>query len=104
MTKNKESFRVQDLQPDTLYDTQVRCKYSRNCGYWSEWSHIAINRTPEAREYDWIVRRIQVNLCCVKVLMERKDVLLCLLKEVLMHTLAARFQFDKPVAVKDTVT
>ncbi|KAG7240884.1 hypothetical protein INR49_023458 [Caranx melampygus] len=48
MTKDKKSFRIQDLKPDTLYDTQVRSKISKDYGYWSEWSHSAINRTPEA--------------------------------------------------------
>lgn len=51
ITKNKHSFRIQNLQPDTLYITQVRCKNSKDYDndYWSEWSHIASNRTPEAR-------------------------------------------------------
>lgn len=45
-----QSFRLQKLQPDTVYVTQVRCKYNNNnkhCGYWSDWSSNVTERTPE---------------------------------------------------------
>lgn len=43
-----ESFRLQNLQPHTVYVTQVQCKYSvRDDGYWSDWSKNATKRTPE---------------------------------------------------------
>ncbi|XP_047425009.1 interleukin-6 receptor subunit beta isoform X2 [Mugil cephalus] len=45
-----QSFRLQSLQPDTVYDIQVRCKYSDKCNvYWSNWSTNATVRTPEDR-------------------------------------------------------
>ncbi|XP_041816511.1 interleukin-6 receptor subunit beta isoform X2 [Chelmon rostratus] len=45
-----QSFRLQNLQPDTVYVTQVRCKNAREGhGYWSDWSANATKRTPEAR-------------------------------------------------------
>ncbi|XP_029300368.1 interleukin-6 receptor subunit beta isoform X2 [Cottoperca gobio] len=45
-----QSFRLQNLQPDTVYITQVRCKNSKEgYGYWSDWSHIATKRTSEGR-------------------------------------------------------
>uniref|UniRef100_A0A8C6S910 Fibronectin type-III domain-containing protein n=1 Tax=Neogobius melanostomus TaxID=47308 RepID=A0A8C6S910_9GOBI len=40
-----QSFRLQNLQPDTVYITQVRCKNERD-GYWSEWSNNSSKRTP----------------------------------------------------------
>ncbi|XP_074545758.1 interleukin-6 receptor subunit beta-like isoform X1 [Halichoeres trimaculatus] len=44
------SFRLQNLQPFTLYNFQVSCKNARpGHGYWSEWSDIGTNSTPEAR-------------------------------------------------------
>lgn len=47
-----QSFRLQNLQPDTVYVTQVRCKNAREGhGYWSDWSANATKRTPEAREF-----------------------------------------------------
>ncbi|XP_071323141.1 interleukin-6 receptor subunit beta isoform X2 [Trachinotus anak] len=46
--KDIQSFRIQNLQPDTVYVTQVRCKHAKEgFGYWSEWSHSATKRTPE---------------------------------------------------------
>uniref|UniRef100_A0A3Q4G3S6 Interleukin-6 receptor subunit beta-like n=1 Tax=Neolamprologus brichardi TaxID=32507 RepID=A0A3Q4G3S6_NEOBR len=43
-----QSFRLQNLQPDTVYVTQVRCKYNKkHCGYWSDWSSNVTERTPE---------------------------------------------------------
>lgn len=46
------SFRLQNLQPYTVYDVQVRCKdEENNSGHWSDWSANATKRTPEAREY-----------------------------------------------------
>ncbi|XP_022600133.1 interleukin-6 receptor subunit beta isoform X1 [Seriola dumerili] len=48
--KDIQSFRIQYLQPDTMYVTQVRCKNSKEgYGHWSEWSHRAVKRTPEGR-------------------------------------------------------
>ncbi|XP_028273714.1 interleukin-6 receptor subunit beta isoform X2 [Parambassis ranga] len=45
-----QSFRLQNLQPDTKYVIQVRCKNSvYDYGYWSDWSTNATNRTPEDR-------------------------------------------------------
>uniref|UniRef100_A0A8C3AUW8 Fibronectin type-III domain-containing protein n=1 Tax=Cyclopterus lumpus TaxID=8103 RepID=A0A8C3AUW8_CYCLU len=45
-----QSFRLQNLQPDTVYVTQVCCKNSRNgSGYWSNWSTNATVRTSEDR-------------------------------------------------------
>ncbi|CAN9504688.1 unnamed protein product [Ophioblennius macclurei] len=44
------SFRLQNLKPNTLYDSQVRCKFHKvDQGYWSEWSANATQRTPEDR-------------------------------------------------------
>ncbi|GAA6227209.1 interleukin-6 receptor subunit beta isoform X1 [Lates japonicus] len=44
------SFRLQYLQPYTVYITQVRCKTARKgYGHWSEWSTSVSKRTPEAR-------------------------------------------------------
>ncbi|XP_035524114.1 LOW QUALITY PROTEIN: interleukin-6 receptor subunit beta [Morone saxatilis] len=45
--KGIQSFRLQNLQPDTVYDTQVRCKNAIERGYWSNWSTNATERTPE---------------------------------------------------------
>lgn len=46
-----QSFRVQNLQPDTVYATQVRCKNDGGGQYWSEWSANATKRTPEDSEF-----------------------------------------------------
>ncbi|KAJ0047495.1 hypothetical protein NL108_000805, partial [Boleophthalmus pectinirostris] len=40
-----QSFRLQNLRPDTVYITQVRCKNDRD-GYWSEWSNNSTKSTP----------------------------------------------------------
>lgn len=40
-----QSFRLQNLRPDTVYITQVRCKNEID-GYWSEWSNNSTKRTP----------------------------------------------------------
>ncbi|XP_060938935.1 interleukin-6 receptor subunit beta [Limanda limanda] len=43
-----QSFRLQNIRPDTVYVTQVRCKnYREGFGYWSDWSRNATERTPE---------------------------------------------------------
>uniref|UniRef100_UPI0037E76CDD interleukin-6 receptor subunit beta n=1 Tax=Semicossyphus pulcher TaxID=241346 RepID=UPI0037E76CDD len=43
-----QSFRLQYLQPDTLYVSQVSCKNARQGhGYWSDWSNNATQWTPE---------------------------------------------------------
>ncbi|XP_044029099.1 interleukin-6 receptor subunit beta isoform X7 [Siniperca chuatsi] len=48
--KDIQSFRLQNLQPDTVYVIQVCCKNEREgYGYWSNWSTNATERTPEAR-------------------------------------------------------
>uniref|UniRef100_A0A8P4GFX2 Fibronectin type-III domain-containing protein n=1 Tax=Dicentrarchus labrax TaxID=13489 RepID=A0A8P4GFX2_DICLA len=47
--KGIQSFRLQNLQPDTVYVTQVRCKNAIERGYWSNWSTNATERTPEDR-------------------------------------------------------
>uniref|UniRef100_A0A3B4ZST1 Interleukin-6 receptor subunit beta-like n=1 Tax=Stegastes partitus TaxID=144197 RepID=A0A3B4ZST1_9TELE len=45
-----ESFRLQNLRPDTEYVIQVCCKNSRKGhGYWSNWSTNATEKTPEDR-------------------------------------------------------
>ncbi|KAL7376916.1 hypothetical protein ABVT39_018365 [Epinephelus coioides] len=45
-----QSFRLQNLQPDTVYVTQVRCKNLKTGHvYWSNWSSNATSRTPEDR-------------------------------------------------------
>ncbi|XP_074474094.1 interleukin-6 receptor subunit beta isoform X1 [Sebastes fasciatus] len=45
-----QSFRLQKLQPDTVYVTQVRCKHHKEGhGHWSDWSTNATKRTPEDR-------------------------------------------------------
>uniref|UniRef100_A0A8D3AG60 Fibronectin type-III domain-containing protein n=1 Tax=Scophthalmus maximus TaxID=52904 RepID=A0A8D3AG60_SCOMX len=50
MNKEIQSFRLQYLQPDTVYVCQVRCKNDKEgYGYWSEWSSNATERTPEDR-------------------------------------------------------
>uniref|UniRef100_A0A665T640 Fibronectin type-III domain-containing protein n=1 Tax=Echeneis naucrates TaxID=173247 RepID=A0A665T640_ECHNA len=45
-----QSFRIQNLQPDTVYVTQVRCKNAKEsyC-HWSDWTHGVTKRTPEDR-------------------------------------------------------
>ncbi|TMS08774.1 hypothetical protein E3U43_006257 [Larimichthys crocea] len=46
--KDIQSFRLQNLQPDTVYVVQVSCKNARDRhGYWSDWSTNATKRTPE---------------------------------------------------------
>ncbi|XP_062268753.1 interleukin-6 receptor subunit beta [Platichthys flesus] len=46
--RNIQSFRLQNIRPDTVYVTQVRCKDHREgYGYWSDWSSNATKRTPE---------------------------------------------------------
>lgn len=48
--KDMQSFRLQNLRPDTVYVTQVRCKNAREGhGYWSNWSTNATKGTPEDR-------------------------------------------------------
>ncbi|KAM6976332.1 interleukin-6 receptor subunit beta [Tautogolabrus adspersus] len=43
-----QSFRLQNLTPDTVYVSQVSCKNSQQGhGYWSEWSNNATKRTAE---------------------------------------------------------
>nr|XP_057915865.1 interleukin-6 receptor subunit beta isoform X2 [Doryrhamphus excisus] len=45
-----ESYRLQKLQPDTVYITQVRCRHTREgYGYWSDWSTAVTKKTPEDR-------------------------------------------------------
>lgn len=48
--KSIQSFRLQNLKPDTLYTIEVRCQYFSEGQYWSNWSHNVTKRTPEARE------------------------------------------------------
>nr|XP_046231089.1 interleukin-6 receptor subunit beta isoform X2 [Scatophagus argus] len=43
-----QSFRLQKLQPYTVYIVQVRCRNAGD-GYWSDWSTNATKRTPEDR-------------------------------------------------------
>ncbi|XP_077478141.1 interleukin-6 receptor subunit beta [Stigmatopora argus] len=44
------SFRLQKLQPDTVYITQVRCKNVQECSrYWSAWSANFTQKTPESK-------------------------------------------------------
>ncbi|XP_051906040.1 interleukin-6 receptor subunit beta isoform X2 [Hippocampus zosterae] len=46
ITKDAESFRLQNLQPDTVYTTQVRCKHvNKQYGYWSNWSANVTEKT-----------------------------------------------------------
>ncbi|XP_026153570.1 interleukin-6 receptor subunit beta isoform X1 [Mastacembelus armatus] len=50
IAKDIESFRLQDLQPDTVYVIQVRCKNAvEGHGHWSNWSANTTKRTPEFR-------------------------------------------------------
>ncbi|XP_041666854.1 interleukin-6 receptor subunit beta-like isoform X2 [Cheilinus undulatus] len=50
VSKEVKSFRLQGLQPDTVYLSQVSCKNARpGHGHWSEWSNNATMRTPEDR-------------------------------------------------------
>ncbi|XP_042364875.1 interleukin-6 receptor subunit beta isoform X2 [Plectropomus leopardus] len=45
-----QSFRLQNLKPDTVYVTQVCCKNEKGGhGIWSNWSTNATERTPEDR-------------------------------------------------------
>ncbi|XP_073334779.1 interleukin-6 receptor subunit beta isoform X2 [Pagrus major] len=45
-----QSFRLQNLRPDTVYVIQVCCKNAgQGRGYWSNWSTNATKRTPEDR-------------------------------------------------------
>ncbi|XP_037547897.1 interleukin-6 receptor subunit beta [Nematolebias whitei] len=43
------SFRLQNLRPDTVYVIQMSCKYRKNCGYWSNWSSNETTRTAEGQ-------------------------------------------------------
>lgn len=43
-----ESFRLQNLRPNTVYVTQVRCKNEKG-GYWSDWSVNSTKRTPASK-------------------------------------------------------
>lgn len=45
-----QSFRLQNLQPDTVYIIQVCCQYYKDGQYWSDWSSNVTKRTPEDRE------------------------------------------------------
>ncbi|XP_077441524.1 interleukin-6 receptor subunit beta isoform X2 [Vanacampus margaritifer] len=48
--KGTQSFRLQNLQPYTVYTTQVRCKHSKKgYGYWSNWSANVTKKTAEYR-------------------------------------------------------
>uniref|UniRef100_A0AAQ4NQM3 Interleukin 6 signal transducer n=1 Tax=Gasterosteus aculeatus aculeatus TaxID=481459 RepID=A0AAQ4NQM3_GASAC len=48
--KDIQSFRLQSLQPYTVYVVQVCCKNNKEGhGYWSNWSTNATKRTPEDR-------------------------------------------------------
>ncbi|XP_068608839.1 interleukin-6 receptor subunit beta [Brachionichthys hirsutus] len=48
--KSMQSFRLQNLQPDTIYIVQVRCRQARpGYGYWSDWSANATKKTPEGQ-------------------------------------------------------
>ncbi|XP_061836657.2 interleukin-6 receptor subunit beta [Nerophis lumbriciformis] len=45
-----QSFRLQNLQPDTVYAIQIRCKNTKkDHGYWSDWSPRVTKETPEDR-------------------------------------------------------
>lgn len=46
---SNESFRLQALQPYTVYDVQMRCIKNDYESYWSDWSRNATNRTAEAK-------------------------------------------------------
>ncbi|KAM3600235.1 uncharacterized protein V6R79_019818 [Siganus canaliculatus] len=49
-SKYIQSFRLQNLRPDTVYVTQVRCRNDREGNdHWSDWSANATKRTPEDR-------------------------------------------------------
>lgn len=43
-----QSFRLQNLQLDTVYTVQVRCRNDKG-GYWSEWSNNSSKKTPETK-------------------------------------------------------
>ncbi|XP_054612522.1 interleukin-6 receptor subunit beta [Dunckerocampus dactyliophorus] len=48
--EERESYRLQNLQPDTVYVIQVRCKHTKDgYGYWSDWSASVTEKTPEDR-------------------------------------------------------
>ncbi|KAM9793544.1 interleukin-6 receptor subunit beta isoform X1 [Syngnathus typhle] len=50
IAKETEYFRLQKLQPDTVYTTQVRCKrVNEESGYWSNWSANVTKKTYEDR-------------------------------------------------------
>lgn len=53
INKDIVSFRLQKLQPDTLYTIQLRCKNARRGPYWSDWSTNATKRTAEDSELDF---------------------------------------------------
>ncbi|KAI7793007.1 interleukin-6 receptor subunit beta [Triplophysa rosa] len=46
---SNESFRLQALQPYTVYHVQMRCIQKDHQSYWSDWSRNATNRTAEAK-------------------------------------------------------
>lgn len=52
ISEDIQSFRLQNLQPFTLYEAKVSCKNARQgYGYWSEWSDGAASRTPEDSKF-----------------------------------------------------
>ncbi|XP_013858229.1 interleukin-6 receptor subunit beta isoform X2 [Austrofundulus limnaeus] len=47
--KPSNPFRLQNLQPDTVYVIQISSKNINDCGFWSNWSLNKTARTPEAQ-------------------------------------------------------
>ncbi|KAM8871474.1 interleukin-6 receptor subunit beta isoform 2-T3 [Synchiropus picturatus] len=48
---DRQSFRLQNLRPDTEYIIQVSCRFAGKChrALWSDWSSNTTKRTPEAK-------------------------------------------------------
>lgn len=46
-----QSFELRNLQADTVYIIQIRCRYCNGCLHWSDWSPNVTKRTPEDGEF-----------------------------------------------------
>lgn len=46
-----QSFTLHDLQPDTVYILQVRCRFAGEGLHWSDWSMNVTKKTPEDGEF-----------------------------------------------------
>ncbi|NP_001124412.1 interleukin 6 cytokine family signal transducer S homeolog precursor [Xenopus laevis] len=45
---HRDSFTLQDLLPNTVYEVSIRCIHKDGHGFWSDWSELKKQVTPEA--------------------------------------------------------